>query len=251
MDVSCLCGTVTGKVKLCISTSNAAGLSLSHSDVDRHSTGLLCASYCPIEQPDSLKGTKERYEVDGYTRYFCSVCGCHIFRSRPRGPETTWEVATGVIDQEANSSDNIDLRFVKHTSVVDTKDGGISIWLRTVGDLTLEALENAEPAVDDKAKRKLHESSNVSSTVLPASCACGTVSFHITRPNEESFVPHSGYPDLQYAACAHSPEFMRNPKDEKWWVRADGTKYLAGTCACRSCRLISGFKIQTWTFVPR
>jgi hypothetical protein len=40
-----------------------------------------------------------------------------------------------------------------------------------------------------------------------------------------------------------------NPSDEKWWIQGD--KYLAGTCACKSCRLISGFEIQTWAFVPR
>jgi hypothetical protein len=44
---------------------------------------------------------------------------------------------------------------------------------------------------------------------------------------------------------------ISNPEDVKWWLRANDTKYLAGTCACRSCRLASGFEIQTWTFVPR
>ncbi|KAK1973231.1 Mss4-like protein [Colletotrichum cereale] len=86
---------------------------------------------------------------------------------------------------------------------------------------------------------------------LPASCACGTVSFHITRPDERSYLPHSGFPDLQYPACKHSEHIMKNPDRVKWWIRADGTKYLAGTCACRPCRLASGFEIQTWAFVPR
>ncbi|KAL8729949.1 MAG: hypothetical protein Q9166_004394 [cf. Caloplaca sp. 2 TL-2023] len=36
-----------------------------------------------------------------------------------------------------------------------------------------------------------------------------------------------------------------------WWLRANGTKYFAGTCACNSCRLSTGFDIQAWAFVPK
>ncbi|RYP61889.1 hypothetical protein DL769_007517 [Monosporascus sp. CRB-8-3] len=59
-------------------------------------------------------------------------------------------------------------------------------------------------------------------------------------------------------------ELVKNPEDVKWWLRpprapastdlnsnTNAMRYLAGTCACRSCRLISGFEIQTWAFVPR
>ena len=45
-------------------------------------------------------------------------------------------------------------------------------------------------------------------------------------------------------------ETISNPSDAKWWLRPND-RYLAGTCACKSCRLTSGFPIQTWTFVPR
>jgi hypothetical protein len=45
---------------------------------------------------------------------------------------------------------------------------------------------------------------------------------------------------------------VKNPSDVKWWLRGpNNTRYLAGTCACRSCRLASGFEIQTWAFIPR
>lgn len=40
-------------------------------------------------------------------------------------------------------------------------------------------------------------------------------------------------------------------KDVKWWLRANKTKYLAGLCGCRSCRLFSGFPIQAWAFIPK
>ncbi|EXK23644.1 hypothetical protein FOMG_19595, partial [Fusarium oxysporum f. sp. melonis 26406] len=49
--------------------------------------------------------------------------------------------------------------------------------------------------------------------------------------------------------CSTEESITSNPSDEKWWVQGD--KYLAGTCACESCRLASGFEIQTWAFIPR
>ncbi len=50
--------------------------------------------------------------------------------------------------------------------------------------------------------------------------------------------------------CHAEPQVI-DSADEKWWIQGNGTKHLAGTCACRSCRLISGFEVQTWAFVPR
>ncbi|KAK3943935.1 putative DUF636 domain protein [Diplogelasinospora grovesii] len=92
--------------------------------------------------------------------------------------------------------------------------------------------------------------------LLPASCHCGTVSFLISRPDPSiSTLPHSNFPDLMLPYCRTSSSVISNHADEKWWIRG-GTggaksRYLAGTCACRSCRLGSGFEIQTWAFVPR
>jgi hypothetical protein len=83
-----------------------------------------------------------------------------------------------------------------------------------------------------------------------ASCACGTVRFHITRPGPESRDAHSDYPDLLYAYNKTPPSIRSNPDREKWWLCRE-RKYLAGTCACASCRLATGFEIQTWAFVPR
>lgn len=59
---------------------------------------------------------------------------------------------------------------------------------------------------------------------------------------------HSPYSDLTVPFHSGS---SHNPQDEKWWLRASGTKYFAGTCACSSCRLASGNEIQTWAFIPK
>ncbi|KAF6825290.1 duf636 domain protein [Colletotrichum musicola] len=244
LHVSCLCGAVSQDVAARIPESGDVKLTLGHSDVERHSSGITCVSYYPILPPQFEKGTSKHVGADGWTRYFCSTCGCHVFRGCAGDRKHDWEAATGV----ANDDDMEDgARYVRHSSVSDTKDGGISIWLSDIDGQTLKVDHGPERSGQDKERAPPSPSDT-----LPASCACGTVSFHITRPDVASHAPHSGYPDLQYAACQHSADFMSNPRDEKWWIRGDsGEKYLAGTCACRSCRLASGFEIQTWVFVPR
>ena len=49
------------------------------------------------------------------------------------------------------------------------------------------------------------------------------------------------------------PDYLHkseNPGNEAWWICADGTRCLAETCACISCRLASGFDITVWAFIP-
>ncbi|KAL3292365.1 glutathione-dependent formaldehyde-activating enzyme [Colletotrichum asianum] len=249
LSISCLCGATAQQVKARGSDTGPVKLSINHSDVDRHASGVLCTSYYPIEQLDVSKGLTKHEGAEGWTRYFCSTCGCHVLRSRVGVIAVIWEAATGVINDATGNGAGGDAVFVRHTSVPDTKDGGISVWLSEIDGQTMEVLQHNG---DNGSKEMLPSvPSLLSPESMPASCACGTVSFHITRPDEKSCIPHSGYPDLQYAACSHSAEFMGNAKKDKWWIRANGKKYLAGTCACRSCRLITGFEIQTWVFVPR
>ncbi|KAF5593983.1 hypothetical protein FPANT_4978 [Fusarium pseudoanthophilum] len=123
-----------------------------------------------------------------------------------------------------------------HQKVEDTIDGGASIWL------PLEAQQNA-------SNRAYSGSFTPKPKHLDALCACEAVHLRITRPNEASYLPHRSYPDLMYPYCSTDESITSNPSDEKWWIKGD--KYLAGTCACESCRLASGFEIQTWAFIPR
>ncbi|KAH6871645.1 hypothetical protein B0T10DRAFT_417118, partial [Thelonectria olida] len=83
---------------------------------------------------------------------------------------------------------------------------------------------------------------------LEAFCACGNIRFHITRPIDG---PRRNFPDLVFPDKTTDELVKRNPADKKWWIQDNGNKYLAGTCACRSCRLIYEFEVQAWTFVPR
>jgi hypothetical protein len=84
---------------------------------------------------------------------------------------------------------------------------------------------------------------------LKAQCHCGGVKFYITRPNEESKKAQSPFPDLMVPF--HTGASPANPEHETWFLRSNGTKYLAGTCTCTSCRVSMGFEIQTWAFIPK
>ncbi|PKS13390.1 hypothetical protein jhhlp_000161 [Lomentospora prolificans] len=156
-----------------------------------------------------------------------------------------WEISTGVI-KAATGEDEGRLQnavFKKHMNVADTKDGGASVWLPQVNGRPLHIEEGGDTTETSVSGQQ--------DAVLPGSCDCGNVSFQITRPNAQSYAPKSGWPDLTHAYHSITGEQRGNPGDAKWWIRENGTKYLAGTCACRSCRLMSGFEIQVWAFVPR
>lgn len=237
VEISCLCGGIAQVVEA--RGDDADPLSLCHCDTCRHTSGLLCTSYLPIEIPDALGGTRRYVSSDGSVRHFCSTCGCHAFRQKG----SKWEVATGVV------KDNGTLPLSnhrRHVGVDDTKDGGLSVWLPTI-----EGREVETDAKLELASTQGEDASSNMTTALAASCDCGAVSFQITRPDETSARPHRNFADLIYAYKDTPESIFSNPSDEKWWLRANRTKYLAGTCACNSCRLASGFEMQVWAFVPR
>ncbi len=43
---------------------------------------------------------------------------------------------------------------------------------------------------------------------------------------------------------------QKGPEGEPWWLQANGTRFLAGVCACNSCRLDTGTETIQWAFVP-
>ena len=221
------------------------------------------ASYLPIEAPDHLDGLV-RYtssgEPNGEQRWFCGTCGCHVFRRRLNsldGEQEEWEVATGTVEgEDALSVEGKDaVQFKQHVNVKDTLDGGLAVFMR-------DDMENdftPGPSV-------ISESSTGEEPTLPFACHCGLVRFAITRPDESSVIPTSGFADLLIPYHTQDPK-IKNPDDEKWWLRpaapspfttaseekgtaASKRRFLAGTCTCRSCRLASGFEIQSWAFVP-
>lgn len=272
LDISCLCGNARQQVTIHdgqdqqqLRESWLASQKLCHSHAYRHVTGLLCTSYLPISPPlqSSVAGLVAYSPAPHSTLYFCATCGCHVFLCADHGSsspsrdretqENQWAVATGTIvgspePEKAkpglSSGELIPEWKWIHDRVPETLDGGISIWIN--GLSSSEGPSGARPAP------RPFVTSDAANAILPASCHCGTVRFHITRPDATSVLPKSPYPDLMLPYRRSDPSIVKNPSDVKWWLRGpDGTKYLAGTCACRSCRLASGFEIQTWAFIPR
>ncbi|PVH72597.1 hypothetical protein DL98DRAFT_470305 [Cadophora sp. DSE1049] len=211
-----------------------------HCNTCRKSSGLMFTSYVACGAP--LLGSLDFLEAceagKGDMRYFCKKCGCHVFRSLSRAGEEDmrWFVATGTIDPVKGLKL---VHFVGHENLSETADGGGAVWLKEVEGGEMQMFEGAGP---DYYSGTTHQ------VVLKASCHCGTVKFHITRPDASSRLPTIPFPDLMIAYHTQDPK-LKNLDDEKWWIKGD--RYLAGTCACRSCRLASGFEIQEWTFVPK
>lgn len=261
-SITCHCGAAAQTVT---TVSSWADIDICHCRSCRHTTGVLCTSYVRIHGPPSLQGLESYAFPTHCERYFCGTCGCHIFFHND-DEDSIWSVATGVIigiaeNEEAGQADtksetDAGLRFTRHVNVQGTKDGGLSPFLREVDRRGMDVEEPSFPGHYDSlnSQRQTSPEAIDQEPHLKGSCQCKGILLHITRPDESSRLPHSGYSDLIVPFCTGSPRIV-NPDDEKWWLRpanaTNPTKYLAGTCACRSCRLISGFEIQTWAFVPR
>lgn len=250
LDVSCLCGKVKTSVHL--SKASSDRLTICHRSQCRYNLGALCHAALPIkDRPDGLllEQLSSFEPQPSCRRYFCPTCGSHIFEN-----DNGWKVQSGVVDGIHNEQvfDTLE-RMVDHTYVHETIDGGLSACL------TGSEPRVAEHILQTDASSSLTEAKHVSDSAstnialeedharLQASCLCGGVEFYLTRPNTTSRLCSSPWPDLIIPYCSRSPE---NPEDVKWWIVEDH-KWLAGTCACRSCRLGLGFPIQAWTFVSK
>ncbi|KAG9025307.1 hypothetical protein FRB95_010330 [Tulasnella sp. JGI-2019a] len=272
--ITCHCGAAAQKVSRRPAQpipGAAPPLNLCHCTNCRHNTGLLCVSYMRIDEPPSTQGLLVYQATPGFHRYFCGKCGCHVFWNKTEDPVTgqgVWAVATGVVTGRADVDGEgaigegdegkrlLEPQYARHTNTAGTKDGGLSIFMPNINGQKMEIFPHWGDELVDDSSSSSSQTSPIASTEgeLPASCHCKNVRFHITRPDAASRLPKSGFADLILPFHTQSPQ-IPNPDDEKWWLRegaADGkTRYLAGTCACRSCRLISGHEIQTWAFVPR
>ncbi|KAK3337547.1 Mss4-like protein [Cercophora scortea] len=298
VTVSCLCGVARQTLAVHATSSDRSDddetgkeatvwddIALCHCNTCRQVTGQLFTSYIPIHSSGdptavspSLEGLAEYCPAPGSSSkwYFCSTCGCHVFRCMTldsgNGDEMQWEVATGVIiDSPDLQPPVLDDTPWRHMHVDETSDGGLSVWLPSTHET-----QQSNPPPDyhhhhnttDPNKPPIPSPPHLDAEgLLPATCHCGTITFKISRPNESSFLPRSSFPDLSHPYTQTPPSIISNPSDEKWWIcepapapapaasasastSPDDKRYRAGTCACRSCRLASGFEIQSWAFIP-
>lgn len=245
LNISCACRHCTGSF-IVPSSELPLPVDLCHCNTCRHVTGLLCVSVALI--PRTASCLKIHGEVCGYRsssrrkRFFCKQCGAFLCDEREGSTRTS--IYTGALDK----ADGI-VELEQHRFVTDTKDGGLSLWLRGApawegqphqsAQAEYSSMLQSDNALRDHTdpKPKLH-----------CHCQCGGIQFFITRPNERSSSLSSPWPDLLVPYHSGSSE---NSGDVKWWLCANETKYLAGTCACNSCRLASGCDLQAWAFVPK
>lgn len=252
-SVSCLCRKVTLSVQLDAAADHSR-LQLCHCINCRTTTGLLSAAYYPLQgEPTTLDELQIYQESPHVSRFFCRTCGAHIFARV--GSNGRYLVAAGVLV----ASDTPTVKEIEHWQTDDTGDGGLSTFLPGWPSTQRCALylgyetDSKEVADQTSSNTKQHAANYLRASLDPqgnlrAQCHCKGIEFYITPPDASSFQAWSPWPDLLVPYHSKSSE---NPDDIKWWLRDGNTKYLAGTCTCTSCRLGSGFPIQTWAFVPR
>lgn len=238
-SVACLCGGVAVTVQLKSLTDHTC-LQLCHCTNCRTVTGLLNTSYYLLDpelEPPTPDVLQEYRQPDHMSRFFCRTCGAHVFARLHSG---SYVVASGVLAAEHHPP----VRKVQHLQVAATGDGGLSTFISgevfpVWGCRSSCGSEHFQSPVEEPVDCQQE---------LQARCHCGGIEFYITRPDASSAQASSPWPDLLVPYHSGS---SANPDDVKWWLRDGQTRYLAGTCACPSCRLGSGFPIQTWAFIPK
>ena len=238
LKLSCLCGDLARSIDI-PKSSLPIPVTFCHCESCRHVTGLLCVSNIVLPSASNhthISGEPRSYKTSiDVTKFFCGQCGTHTYVKHV--PSGLVGIASGVLDKVEGVAE-----FKSHAHVSDTKDGGLTDWLplpRWEG-WPLRSKE-IRPGFKFTSPRPADDV-QTSEQRLRGRCHCGGVQFEISRPTEDSSNLSSPWPDL---LVPYHQEGKENAKDEKWWLRPGG-KYLAGTCACRSCRLASGYDIQAW-----
>ncbi|KAL8790760.1 MAG: hypothetical protein Q9213_000384 [Squamulea squamosa] len=252
LTLSCACRRITGTIDINNSTLPLS-LEFCHCSNCRHSSGQLAISCftcprAPNNGPPTLQITSKEQPVAYKTseeiiRYFCDHCGASIYIDVLESGN--YEICTGVLDEAEGL-----LTFKQHIFVENTKDGGLSSWIEG-------AAWNGWPEKSERfqqpARKPQPQAVGDSSETLKCYCHCRGVEFYVTRPDKESAKVSAPLPDLltPYHLHSHPPQDQDQNEKDKWWLRANGTKYLAGLCACNSCRLATGYDLQAWAFVPK
>jgi hypothetical protein len=185
-------------------------------------------------------------------QYHCETCGTMMIESKADDPDVAepkveWGVVTGTIE----IWDGV-LALNSHDFVHDTTDGGFTHFLPHLNGKESK-LWSGQPETSEKLSPYWSDKETTSkdqpqpTSRLHAYCKCKGVRFYIARPSSQSTQAYSDWPNLIVPFRTGS---SKNPDNEAWWLRANGTKFLAGTCTCNSCRLASGVEVVQWAFIP-
>lgn len=245
LNLACACRSISGFVKV-PSSELPLPMTLCHCNACRHITGSMYVSDIPIPAGSSPlninKGELGSYNVTDVMRYFCKKCGCFIFH-RNKVSNSVY-ICTGVLEKV---EDLVELK--EHEFVADTKDRGLSEWLPDVTRWEGRPWKSERLGNTTQALQPYSPSSSTSAlSKLSGYCHCRGVQFDVTPPDDNLAQYSAPWPDILVPYHKRSLEPVENVQ---WWLCANKTKYLAGTCACNSCRLASGYDIQAWAFIPK
>ncbi|KAL8912765.1 MAG: hypothetical protein Q9171_002304 [Xanthocarpia ochracea] len=253
LNLACACRQITGTIDIS-NCSLPLDLEFCHCYNCRHSSGQLAIScfYCPRAPdngPPTLKITSKEQPVaykssEELIRHFCGACGASVYISIPETGD--YEICSGLLDQAEGI-----LTFKQHIFVANTKDGGLSSWIEGPAwtgwheqseffQPPTKPAETTEKSISAQEGRESNEKAK-----LKCSCHCRGVEFYITRPDQDSTHVFFHPPEPK-------PQHETQEQNEgEWWLRANGTKYLAGFCVCNDCRLATGYDLQAWMFAPK
>ena len=245
VNLSCLCGQLRVVVKL-PKSALPLPMYICHCDTCRHVSGLLCITPAAIPEESELHvdGEVRKYQTSTeLLRCFCGVCGSSVFEDSPKPSRRG--ICTGALDEAEGI-----VQIAAHNFVAHSGDGGAREWLRDIPSWEeWEHTSRLIPSDETFTTSAVVPRPAFSATdKLHCECHCGGVQFDITRPNEMSSKLHSPWPDMLMPYYENS---SANLDDVKWWLRANGTKYTAGVCACNSCRKGTGYDITTFAFIPK
>ena len=251
LTVACSCGAATHTFTIAISAPPLTS-HLCSCDTSRRISGSLITSYINIKNEFSnskpeLSQLTPYHSSNKLTRHFCSNCGTHMYLEYRF--DGHFEAATGTLQVHDTKG------VVKYEScmwVEDTKDGGASDWLGRIDgtDLRMWTQEaSASAFVPTDFFSILSQIRRPSKRSVRAHCHCNGVEFWIQYPNAASKTARSDFPDLMKPYHL-GPDASTNSLNKTWWLRNGDTRFLAGTCACLSCRRASGFDITFWAFIP-
>lgn len=272
--ISCLCRKVNARqIPLAHLATSPSQVLLCHCNACRSTSGVLCTSYYSlmISEESGLGNDlvanpylREYPQSTRLSRWFCGDCGAHVLVQLKL--ENRYLVAAGIVTPVSPAripdsfTEQTGYRAV-HYGIGETGDGGLSVFMSgsapgnnsaecLIASLLSSPYSTSPTHLSQQNQHHQGESpeSRIDETRLKAQCHCGGTRFTVSRPNALSKKPWSPWSDL--IVPFHTGANRMNPEDVKWWLRADDTKYFAGTCACQSCRLASGFPIQCWAFIP-
>lgn len=213
IKATCLCGSAGSKIWFA-ADELPYDATFCHCTSCRRMSGCLCVTSIPLRFADEFELERTLlprlkafpFSGDRITHYFCPLCGTHmiakVYARDQNSPKAIWFVMCGVLEQRKG------IYFPQHDFVGDTKDGGITNLLESLGGKTIKRFANhprdeEQLPLDWRSPRI--DQTEPTSNKLHARCKCDGIQLWIHPP-------------------------------------ANGSRYPASVCACSECRLATGME---------